>query len=148
MKLKSLLIAALALAGLAAGQASAQDSEKEAPGHPNIGSAHCSLAASHYYVPVGQSYSYSIRVSFVDFSPLPPPTFRPFTVVFFGTKNGVSDIGPGGETYPSNIPGNHPAVLPGYFNTGAFTGSYVRYARIYRGGQLFCVTNSIDMSLQ
>jgi hypothetical protein len=148
MKLKSLLIASLALGGLFTGQASAQKSEMDAQSHPNIGSADCSLAASHYYVPVGQSYSYSIRVSFADFSPLPPPTFRPFTVVFFGTKNGVSDIGPGGETYPSNIPGNHPAVLPGYFNTGAFTGSYVRYARIYRDGQLFCVTNSINMSLQ
>ena len=77
MKLKSLLIAALALAGLAAGQAFAQNSEKDPPGHPNIGTNHCSLAASHYYVPVGQSYSYSIRVSFVDFGPLPPPTFRP-----------------------------------------------------------------------
>ncbi len=148
MKLKFLFSAVLALGCLAAGQVSAQDSEKDPPGHPNIGSAHCSLAASHFYVPVGQSYSYSIRVSFPDFSPLPPPTFRPFTVVFFGTKNGVSDIGPGGETYPSNIPGNHPAVLPGYFNTGAFTGSYVRYARIYRNGQLFCTTNTISMSLQ
>ncbi len=148
MKLKSLFIAALMLGGLAAGQASAQNSEKDPPGHPNIGSADCSLAASHYSVPAGQSYSYSIRVSFVDFSPLPPPTVRPFTVVFYGTKNGVSDIGPEGETYPSNIPGNYPAVLPGYLNTGAFTGSYVRYALIYRNGQLFCVTNSIDMSLQ
>ena len=148
MKLKLPFIAALALGSVAAGQASAQNSEKDPPGHPNIGSADCSLAASHHSVPVGQSYSYSIRVSFVDFGPPPPPTYRPFTVVFFGTKNDVSDIGPGGETYPSNIPGNYPAVLPGYFNTGAFTGSYVRYARIYRNGQLFCVTNAIDMSLQ
>jgi hypothetical protein len=148
MKLKSLLIAALALGGLAAGQASAQNSEKDAPLYPNIGSADCTLAASHYNVPVGQSYSYLVRVSFTDFSPLPPPTYRPFTVVFYGTKNGVSDIGPGGETYPSNVPGNYATVLPGYFNTGAFTGSYVRYARIYRNGQLFCVTNAVSMSLQ
>ena len=100
MKLKSLFIATLVLSGLAAGQASAQDSEKSSPNYPN-----CSLAASHSYVPVGQSYNYSIRVSFSDFGPPPPPTFQPFTVVFYGTKNGVSDIGPEGETYPSNIPG-------------------------------------------
>ena len=148
MKLKSLFIAALALSGLAAGQATAQDSEKDLANYSNIGFADCSLAASHHHVPVGQSYSYSIRVSFPDFGPFPPPTFRPFTVVFFGTKNGVSDIGPEGETYPSNIPGNHTAILPGYYNTGAFTGSYVRYARIYRDGQLFCVTNAIGMTLQ
>ena len=148
MKLKSLFIAVLALSGLAAGQATAQDSEKDPPSHPNIGSADCSLAASHSYVPIGQSYNYSIRVSFVDFGPLPPPTFRPFTVVFYGTKNGVSDIGPEGETYPSNIPGNHTAILPGYYNTGAFAGNYVRYALIYRNGQLFCVTNAIGISLQ
>jgi hypothetical protein len=143
MKLKSLLIAALALAGLAAGQASAQDSEKNSPNYPN-----CSLAASHSYVPVGQSYNYSIRVSFVDFGPLPGPTFRPFTVVFYGTKNGVSDIGPEGETYPSNIPGNYTAILPGYYNTGAFAGNYMRYALIYKNGQLFCVTNAIGITLQ
>ena len=143
MKLKSLFIAALALGSLAAGQATAQDSEKNSPTYPN-----CSLAASHSYVPIGQSYNYSIRVLFPDFSPLPPPTFRPFTVVFYGTKNGVSDIGPEGETYPSNIPGNHTAILPGYYNTGAFAGNYVRYALIYRDGQLFCVTNAIGISLQ
>jgi hypothetical protein len=84
----------------------------------------------------------------VDFSPLPPPTYRPFTVVFHGTKNGVSDIGPEGETYPENVPGNYATVLPGYLNTGAFAGNYLRYARIYRNGQLFCVTNAIGMTLQ
>ena len=143
MKFKSLFIAALVLSGLAAGQASAQDSEKSYTSYPN-----CSLAASHSYVPVGQSYNYSIRVSFSDFGPPPPPTFLPFTVVFYGTKNGVSDIGPEGETYPSNIPGNYTAILPGYYNTGAFAGNYMRYALIYRNGQLFCVTNAIGITLQ
>jgi hypothetical protein len=148
MKLKSLLIAALALAGLAAGQASAQNSEKETLSHPNTGTNLCTLAASAYTVQVGQSYSYSVRISFVDFGPPAPPTYRPFTVVFYGTKNGFSDIGPGGETYPGNAPGNYDAVLPGYFNTGAFTGDYQRYALIYRNGQLFCTTNTVKMTLR
>jgi hypothetical protein len=148
MKLKLSFIAALMLGSLAAGQVAAQSDEKEDSSHPNIGAAFCTLAASHHYVPVGQSYSYQVRISFVDFSPLPPPTFRPFTVVFHGTKNGMSDIGPEGETYPSNVPGNYATTLPGYFNTGAFTGNYLRYARIYRNGQLFCVTNAITMTLQ
>lgn len=147
MKLKSLFIAALALGGLAAGQVSAQNTEKEPP-HPNIGSANCTLAATHYAVPVGQPFSYAVRASFVDFSPLPPPTYRPFTVVFYGTKNGVSDIGPGGETYPSNIPGNYTTTLTGYYNTGTVTGNYFRYALIYKNGQLFCVTNGINVTLQ
>lgn len=148
MTLKSTLIAALALGALATAPAFAQSSGKDAPSHPNIGSTDCTLAASHHVVPVGEAYSYQIRISFVDFSPLPPPTYRPFTVVFHGTKNGVSDIGPEGETYPNNVPGNHTTVLPGYFNTGAFAGTYLRYARIYRNGQLFCVTNAIGMTLQ
>ncbi len=149
MKLNALLIAVLALGGLATGQASAQSSEKEAPpqSHPNTGAKICTLAASHYTVPVGQSYSYSVQLSYSDFSPLPPPSVRPFTVVFFGTKNGVSDIGPGGETYPVNVPGHYATTLPGYYNTGAFTGNYLRYARIYRNGELFCVTNAVEMTL-
>ena len=76
MKLKSLFIAALALGSLAAGQAIAQNSGKDPPSHPNIGSADCTLAASHYTVPVGQNFSYSIRVSFNDFGPAPGPSIR------------------------------------------------------------------------
>ncbi len=146
MKLKSMLISALALGGLFAGQASAQNSEKEPPN--DGGSVRCSLTASHYYVPVGQSYSYTIRTRYAEFSPLPPPTYRPITVVFYGTKNGVPDIGPEGETYPATFRGNASVELTGYFNTGSFTGNYFRYALIYKEGQLVCVTNGISMTLQ
>ena len=145
MKLKSLFIAALVLGGLAAGQASAQNSEKEF--RDNTGTR-CSLTASHYYVPIGQSYSYTVWTAYTQFSPTPPPTDRPITVVFYGSKNGVPDIGSGGETYPATFPGNATVNLPGYFNTGNFTGTYFRYAVIHRNGVPVCVTNAVSMILQ
>jgi hypothetical protein len=148
MKLKLLLTAFLALGGLAAGLAGAQSSENEPRENNGYNGYRCSLTASHYYVPIGQSYSYTVWTAYTQFSPLPPPTDRPITVVFYGSKNGVPDIGPGGETYPAFFPGNATVNLPGYFNTGNFTGTYFRYAVIHKNGVPVCVTNAVSMILQ
>ncbi len=129
MKLRTMLVATALLGSLAVGQASA--------------SYRCGLKVNPSYVPVGGTFSYSVILRFVDFGPLPPPSVKPFTVVFFGTG-----IGSGGETYPQNIPGNYVAVLPGYGNPGGISGTYTRYANIYENGQLLCTTNSVTVTLQ
>ena len=67
--------------------------------------------------------------------------------MFHGTKNGVSDIPAGGETYPALFPYYY-STLTGYGNPGGFSGNYFRYALIYANGQLVCATNSVIVTLQ
>ena len=129
MKLRSMLVATALLGSLAVGQASA--------------SYRCGLQANPSYVPVGTTFSYSVVLKFADFSPLPPPSVKPFTVVFFGTG-----IGSAGETYPQNIPGNYVTVLPGYGNPGGISGNYTRFVKIYENGQFLCQTAPIIVTLQ
>ncbi len=132
MKFKSIVLSALLLTGLAAGSANA---------------AYCSLNVSHSYVPVGQDFTYGITIDDSLPGPLPPSWYRIFTVVFYGAKNGVADIPASGETYPALFP-YYNSTLTGYNNIGGLTGQYVRYALIYQGDQLVCVTNAVNVTLQ
>jgi hypothetical protein len=93
---------------------------------------------------VGQSYSYGLDITnWVDFGPLPATT-----VVFFGTKNGVSDIPPSGELYPAFVNYTGHSELGGYQNPGGISGFYVRYAVLFRAGQFYCATNPVTVVLQ
>jgi hypothetical protein len=109
----------------------------------------CSLSASANYVPVGQTFSYTINVGFVQTlpSPGPYPPRGPVSVVFYGTKNGISDIAYPGESYPGLFPLGT-SVLTGYGNPGGASGFYTRYAFIYFNGNAVCVTNQIGINLQ
>ncbi len=79
MRLKPLLAAILALGGLASGQAMANYT--------------CTLGfvspSGTNPVHVGQQFGFSVLVSFVDFGPYPPISYKPFEVHFHGTRNGV-----------------------------------------------------------
>lgn len=133
MKIKSMLMSALLLSGLMAGHASATT---------------CALSASSSYISVGQSFTLGVFINpGLLPGPYPTPYFRPYTVVFYGTKNGVSDIPASGETYPAAIP-NYYSTLTGYGNPGGYSGNYLRYALIYANGQVVCVTNSVNVTLQ
>lgn len=107
--------------------------------------ASCSLAAPNF-VARGQFFSFTVDI--FDFGPLDP--FAAFTIVFYGAKNGVTDIPPSGEGYPGAFSyGDH--ELTGFQNSpsGATSGSYIRWALIYdRLGNLSCVTNAVNVTLQ
>ncbi|MFZ2753658.1 MAG: hypothetical protein WAZ48_09445 [Lysobacteraceae bacterium] len=133
MKLKSVLMSAALLGGLMAGQASANPTG-------------CSLSVSQSYVPVGQMFTYGVGIHELYPGPQPPPSY-PYSVVFYGTRNGVNDIPPEGETYPAMFDrGNN--TLTGYGNPGGYGGDYLRYALIYKFDQLFCVTNLVSVTLE
>jgi hypothetical protein len=115
----------------------------------------CTLGVSSENIAVGQPFSFSVDLfaeppevepGVPPFGPRPP--FGPFSVVFFGTKNGVDDIGPGGYTDPRPIYYGV-SVLDGYGNPGGLTGTYVRFAHIRDGrGRTICVTNAVSTFLQ
>ena len=108
--------------------------------------ADCSLDVSSGYVRRGEPFSFQLVIT--DFSPLPPNPF--YSVVFFGTKNGVVDIPSTGEPYPGVFT-DGTSVLSGFGNplSGGFSGVYVRYAVLYDpNGQVFCVTNPIPVILE
>lgn len=132
MTLKSLFATVLMLGGLASGQA--------------LASYQCTLGvdSASNPVPVGQPYSVSVHISFVDFGPYPPPSYKPFAVVFHGTRNGVWDTGSGQHLF--NAAGNYTEVV-GTYNPGGVAGDYIRYALIYRDGQFICSTNSVYIGL-
>ncbi len=143
MKLKSILAAVLLLSGLAAGSASANT---------------CTLSVSSSYVPLDAPFSYSIGITrawtpwerYETWPPIEPIGGPPFSVVFYGTKNGVADIPASGEQYPYTL-GFGYSTLTGYANvaSGGFSGSYVRYADIYDdNGSYFCSTNAVSVVLQ
>lgn len=134
MKLKFAIAAILAAGSLSAGQAAAYT-----PFHCTL-----ELISDFNPIPVGQPYSLRVKISFVDFGPLPPPTYEPFEVVYHGTRNGVSDTGNG--QYMHNAPGNYPKTVTTY-NPGGVAGNYIRYALIYRNGQFVCSTNAIYADL-
>ena len=133
MKIKSVLAAGLLMSAFAAIDAHAD----------NL----CSLTINpSSYVPLGQAFSYGIEIG--AFSPLPPDPR--YTVVFFGTKDGVADIPPGGEPYPGVFGLGH-SDLTGFVNppSGGFTGFYLRYAVMYDpAGHVYCTTNLVAVALQ
>jgi hypothetical protein len=130
MKFKSTLAAGLLISAFASIEAHAD----------------CALAVNpSSYIPLGQTFSFGVDI--YDFSPLPPLRF---TIVFFGTKNGVVDIPPTGETYPGVFGFGH-YNLTGFQNppSGGLSGNYVRYAVLYdQNGNAWCVTNAIAVTLQ
>ena len=134
MTLKPLLVALLALGGLASGQASANYS--------------CTLGfvspSGTNPVHVGQQFGFSVLVSFVDFGPPPPISIKPFEVHFHSTRNGVWDTGSG--QHLANVAGNYEETIMSY-NPGGVAGNYIRYATIYRDGQFICSTNSVYAGL-
>lgn len=105
-------------------------------------------------VPANQAFSYSIyNQGLVWPGPFPPGgnPGAPFTVVFHGTKNGVTDTPPSGEVYPLTFNSFGLWNLTGYFNPGGVSGTYVRYAEIYASnptGYFYCVTNTVTVVLQ
>ena len=111
----------------------------------------CSLSVSNSYPLVGQSFSYGVDITVISYNgPRVGPWYvpAPFTVVFHGSKNGVDDIPPGGETYPATFNAGH-SDLTGYYNPGGYSGTYLRYALIYdEYGNLYCTTNTVAVVLQ
>lgn len=137
MKLTSTLIGGALLSAFAAGNANAA----------------CSLSISQDYIPIGQSFSFTVSVSPQLLpGPLPPPELTPgppFTIVFFGTRNGVNDI-PNGYQHPGTYDFGS-ATLSGYGNpaSGGATGTYSRNVVIYdKLGKPFCTTNTVAAVLQ
>jgi hypothetical protein len=108
--------------------------------------ADCKLDISSGFIARGQAFTFT--VSIWDFGPFPPNPF--YTIVFFGTKNGVQDIPNTGEQYPGHYTyGNN--VLTGFENplSGGLSGTYVRWAVLYDpNGQVFCTTNPIPAILE
>ena len=130
MKLKSILAVAVLMSAFASIDARAD----------------CKLEITpSSYIPLGQSFSFGVDI--YDFGPLPP--FQ-FTIVFFGTKNGVFDIPATGEAYPG-VFGFAKYNLTGYQNppSGGLTGNYTRFVVIFNQfNQVFCVSNTISVTLQ
>ena len=132
MTLKPLLIALLALGGLASGQASANYTctlEFVSPSGTNP-------------IRVGQQFGFTVQVSYLEPGPPAPypPATKPFAVIFHGTRNGVWDTGSG--QHLMNAPSNYPETTLSY-NPGGIAGNYIRYATIYRNGVFICSTNSV-----
>ena len=142
MKFKSISAKLALLALFAAGTASADQ--------------WCSLSVSpSQFIQPGQSFSYGIDISGQVWPGPRPPNGHPrppFTVVFYGQKDGIDDIPPSGETYPATFGYGH-SDLTGYGNPGTpgIGGVYERYAVVYTdtpvAGHRYCVTNSIYVVL-
>lgn len=99
------------------------------------------------FIPLGATFSFNVFIA-GGFSPLPPN--HTFTIVFFGTKNGVTDIPSSGEPYPGTYDfGSHELTGFGNPSSGVASGFYVRYAVIYNSdGSQWCTTNPIPAILQ
>jgi hypothetical protein len=147
MKLQLGLIAAAVIAMSAS-------SDTRAIGiNPEPGEASCTLDISASYIPFGQNFTFGVGIYFDGGEP-GVPTFGyrprpPFTITFYGTKDGVDDI-PTGFQHPGTFPYGY-NTLGGYGNpvNGGFSGTYVRYAVIAdRLGRAFCVTDSVTTTLQ
>lgn len=112
----------------------------------------CTLNVNPWsYIQINRSFSYVINIQGKPLtqplpSPLPPPNV--FTIVFHGSKNGVEDIPPTGETYPGSF--NYgTSELTGYWNPGGVSGTYLRYAVITNQfGSFYCTTNTIAVVLE
>ncbi|KFE60924.1 hypothetical protein [Hyalangium minutum] len=140
MKIKTTLAAAMLMTVLAASEAWADP---------------CTLTvnqSSSAYIYVGQSFTYEVNVPYPPgpyAGPMVPYYHSFFSIVFYGTKNGVEDI-PGGETYPAPLSGFGTTVLTGYGNPGGYSGNYQRYAKVINNvnGNLICWTNVVWVYLQ
>ncbi len=138
---QSFIGAAILLSFVGAGSASAQ--------------TFCYLNSSSNNIPAGEAFTLSFAVEYEPIEPFSEPQFprprppqAPFSITFFGSKDGVADIGPGGETYPGTF-GFGPNTLTGYGNPGGLTGTYLRYGVIRDAvGRNICTTNSISIYLQ
>lgn len=131
MKRKTLFLAVLALAGLAAGPAAARTCTLE-------------LNAKSSTIAVGQSYSLTVTFQRgIDFGPPPPPNY-PYQVIFHGTRDGVWDTGSG--QYLMDVLANGTPSTVSSYNPGGIAGQYMRYAEIRMPppyNQTMCYTNVI-----
>jgi hypothetical protein len=130
MKLTSILAAGLLMSVFAASDARADQ--------------FCSLSVSpSSYIALGEAYSFGVDIAACSGLGNPP-----FTVVFYGTRNGVFDT-PGGQTYPGSFGFGH-STLGGLQNplSGGFGGDYVRYAVVYSPSGYYCTTNAVEVELQ
>jgi hypothetical protein len=137
MSLKPLFAAALALGVLASGQAEARSSHT------------CTLEAvspsGTNPVHVGQQFGFTVQViQWPTFGPHPPISYKPYEVIFHGTRNGVMDTGSG--QHLMNAPLNFPETTLAT-NPGGIAGNYLRYALIYKDGQFICSTNTVSIGL-
>jgi hypothetical protein len=117
------------------------------------GNGNCWLSVSQSYVPLGQSFNFDITLgNQILPGPLPPnrpASLPPFTIVFYGTKDGVEDI-PQGFQHPS-MAGFGQSSLTGYGNppSGGFGGTYLRFAVVYNSdGEIHCTTNTVATVLE
>ena len=129
MKFKTLAAASLLMCVFASRDAEAAD---------------CTLGITPAsYIPVGQTFSFVLYIT--DFGPLPP---YGYSVVFYGSKDGVADIPSTGWAYPGTY-GQGQSTLSGFGNPGGISGNYTRFVVLYDpNGQVACVSNTISATLQ
>jgi hypothetical protein len=133
------------MATFAAGDARAQ------PGDPGDSCVLTVNQSFYSFIWIGQFFSYGIDISPPSLpmpGPQPPPGGQPYTVVFYGSKDGAADIPPGGEPYPGTFGVGH-SELTGYWNPGGVSGTYQRQAVVFNPyGFVVCVTNVVTVQLQ
>ncbi len=134
MKIKLMVLSSLLSAGFAIGNAQADQ--------------FCSLSVNPQVVYPGQAFTFDINVRSGRLfpGPLDPGLGGPFTVVFYGTKNGVVDIPAGGWVYTPKKAPYGTTTLDGFANTadGQYVGTYTRYAALVTAyGTTYCVTNEV-----
>jgi hypothetical protein len=135
MKIKSILAASsLALTAVVSSHAQADE--------------YCNLVINPAVIAAGQSFTFEVSVRPNRIFPGPiDPGLRsgPFNVTFYGTKNGVDDIGPAGWFYAAKQASFGTTVLDGFGNPGgAAAGTYTRYAVLTTAaGSEYCRTNEL-----
>jgi hypothetical protein len=144
MKIKTLLIAGLMMSAFPGSNAYADDCFLSIPSSTWI-------VLPYIPIPRGQNFVFEVTAPYqLRFGPFPPdPSYVPFTVVFYGTKDGVNDL-PNGWQYPYSVNSHDTTTLGGFGNPsdGSRVGFYTRYAKIYdKDGNLYCVTNQVNARL-
>jgi hypothetical protein len=134
MKIKVMVLSSLLFAGFATANAQADE--------------FCSLSVNPQVIYPGQAFTFNVnaRSGRIFPGPLDPGLTGPFTVVFYGTKNGVTDIPAGGWVYTPKKAPFGTTTLDGFANTvgGEYAGTYTRYAALVTAnGTTYCVTNEV-----
>jgi hypothetical protein len=108
---------------------------------------YCSLVINPAVIAAGQSFTFDVsaKPGRIFPGPLDPGLSGPFNITFYGTKNGVDDIGPSGWFYSAKRADFGTTVLDGFGNAGgAAAGTYTRYAVLRTvAGTEYCRTNEL-----